>query len=263
MIDTHCHLLPGIDDGPQDVEAAVAMARVACQDGIKTIVVTPHMREGDYLNERPKILDALAYMRVQLQLAGVALELEAGSEVHLGPRMVERIEQGRLLTYADQRRYLLLECPYRSPPVGLEKAVFELKVAGITPVLAHPERIRFFLEEPARYEEALRLGALGQLTSSSLLGTFGPTIQRVSEDWVRRGMVHLLASDAHDADYRPPRLAKARERWAELAGEESATRAAMEWPEALLRGDPITPEPPLSRERRPPGLLRRLFGGRP
>ncbi|MBP7147183.1 MAG: hypothetical protein KBD01_06540 [Acidobacteria bacterium] len=262
MIDTHIHILPGLDDGAPDDEAALEMARIAVEDGVTAMMVTPHMREGDYLNEKPEVLERVAEFRELLQREGVALRVEPGSEVHLGPRLVERIQEGRILTCGDAGVYLLLECPYRTRPIRLEEIIFELKLAGITPVLAHPERVRFFQEDLPRYEEALRLGALGQLTSSSLLGTFGKSIQELSEKLVRRRLVHVLGSDAHDRRYRPPRLAAARRRWAELDGEESARRAVEDWPLALLRGEPIEPPPPLAEER-PPGLWERLFGRKP
>lgn len=245
MIDTHCHLLPALDDGPQHDEAALAMARVAEADGVLEIVCTPHMREGDYLNERDGVLAALERFRELLRAAGIAIRVHPGSEVHLGPRLAERVAEGRLLTYGDQRAYLLLECPYRTRPMRLPETLFELKLAGITPVLAHPERIRYFLEDPTRYEDALRQGALGQLTTSSLLGTFGPQIQQVAEQWIQRRMVHLLGSDAHDTEYRPPKLGAARRRWAELSDEHSARCATEDWPAALLSGASIEPPEPL------------------
>lgn len=260
MIDTHAHLLPGLDDGAEGGEAvALEMARVAVADGLSAVIVTPHCREADYLNERPAVLAALTSFRAVLEREQIPLTLHPGSEVHLGPRLVERVQSGRILTYGDRRAHLLLECPYRTQPMRLSEILFELKVAGITPVLAHPERIRYFQEDPARYEEALRLGALGQLTSSSLLGTFGAQIQRLSEEWVKRNMVHLLGSDAHDTKYRPPKLAAARRRWAELADEASAERATVQWPQALLSGAPIEPPEVLpAAEKR--GLFSRLFG---
>jgi protein-tyrosine phosphatase len=260
VIDTHCHILPGIDDGAPNDEAAFEMARIALADGVRGICATPHMREGDYLNERPKVLEALARLRERLAQQGLELELYSGSEVHLGPRLPERISEGRLLTYGDTRSYLLLECPYRTRPVGLEEAVFQLRLAGITPVIAHPERIRYFQEDLSRYDEIIRMGALGQMTSSSLLGVFGSAVAKLSEKMVRRRLVHVLGSDAHDLEYRPPKLAQARARWAELTDEDGARFATEEGPRALLHGIPIDPEPPLEEEERPRGLLSRLFG---
>ncbi|MFN7965219.1 MAG: CpsB/CapC family capsule biosynthesis tyrosine phosphatase [Acidobacteriota bacterium] len=259
MIDTHCHILPGLDDGPETEEIAIAMARVAVEDGVEAITATPHMREGDYLNERAKVILAVDSFREVLARESIRLTIHYGSEVHLGPRMPERVAEAKLLTYGDRRNYLLLECPYRSRPMRLEETIFQLKVAGITPVLAHPERIRHFQEDPSRYEELLRMGALGQLTSSSLLGTFGVQIQRLSESWVRRRMVHVLGSDAHDTKYRPPRLRDARRRWAELTDEHSARLATEIWPSALLSGESIEPPEPLPPDP-PKGIFARLFG---
>lgn len=260
MIDIHCHILPALDDGAKDEAAALEMARLALEDGVTTVVATPHMREGDFLNERSKILEAVEKFRSVLAREGLPLRLEAGSEVHLGPRLVERIQDKRLLTYADQGPYLLLECPYRNYPIRLSETVFELKLAGITPVIAHPERIQFFRDDPKRFEDLVHQGVLGQMTSSSLLGTFGKKIQVLAEDWVRRRLVHFLGSDAHDIKYRPPRLAEARDHWAALAGEEYARFAVEDYPRALLAGEPIDPPEVLPRTRRP-GFFSRLFGG--
>ena len=259
MIDTHCHILPGLDDGAADDTAALEMARSAVEGGVRTIVATPHMREGDYLNEREGILAALESFRGLLAEESIDLSVMPGSEVHLGPRLVERIAEGRLLTYGDAGRYLLLECPYRTRPVRLGETIFELQVAGIVPVIAHPERIRYFQEDPSRYEEVVRLGALGQMTTSSLLGVFGRSVQALSEKMVLRGLVHVLGSDAHDTKYRPPRLRSARSRWAELAGEESAELATEGYPRALIEGTPIDAGPPREEAKRP-GWITRLLG---
>ncbi len=259
MIDTHCHILPGLDDGAADEAVTLEMARVALSDGVQTIIATPHMREGDYLNERPRVLEAVDKVRALLARERLPLTIVPGSEVHLAPRLAERVEEGRLLTYADGKRYLLLECPYRTRPVRLEETIFDLTVRGVTPVIAHPERIKFFQDEIARYEEVVRLGALGQMTSSSLTGLFGKRIKALSETMVRRGLVHVLGSDAHDPEYRAPVLRAARERWAELDGEESARLATETWPQAILDGAPIDAAPPVEEEE-PRGFFGRLFG---
>ncbi len=267
MIDTHCHLLPGLDDGAPDETAALEMSRLAVADGITTIAVTPHMREGDYLNERDAVLGSVERLRTLLAEEGVPLAIEPGSEVHLAPRLAERIVERRVLTYGDRLptdgwiAYLLLECPYRTRPIRLDETIFELSLAGIVPVIAHPERIRWFQEDPGRYEELVRRGVLGQMTGSSLLGTFGKQIQALSESLVRRGLVHILASDAHDAKYRPPRLAAARNRWADLAGEAAAHAATVEFPRAMLAGEVVTAPPPRPEEQ-PRGLWERWLGRR-
>lgn len=267
MIDTHCHILPGLDDGAPDDAVALAMARQAVADGVSAIVATPHMREGDYLNERPKVVEAVDRFRELLAREGVPLAIEPGSEVHLSTRLAERIVERRILAYGDRQpeegrpAYLLLECPYRTRPIRLDETVFELLLGGIVPVIAHPERIRWFQEDPARYEAIVARGVLGQLTTSSLLGTFGKPTQALSESLVRRGLVHLLASDAHDTKYRPPLLAAGRRRWADLAGEASAAAATSGIPRALVEGRTVEVAPPRA-EPRPRGLWERLLGGR-
>jgi protein-tyrosine phosphatase len=267
VIDTHCHLLPGLDDGAPDDAVALAMARAAVADGVTAITATPHMREGDYLNERPTVLEAVDRFRELLAREAVPLAVEPGSEVHLSARLAARLAERRILTYADRvpsegrPAYLLLECPYRTRPIRLDETVFELLLAGIVPVIAHPERIRWFQEDPERYEALVTRGVLGQMTTSSLLGTFGGRVQLLAETFVRRGLVHVLASDAHDTEYRPPRLAAARHRWAELAGEASAEAATVGIPRALVEGRPVEVAPPRP-EPKPRGLWERLRGGR-
>ncbi|MCU0229925.1 MAG: hypothetical protein MUC67_00965 [Acidobacteria bacterium] len=266
MIDTHCHLLPGLDDGAPDETVALAMARAALADGVTSIAATPHMREGDYLNERPRVVEAAARFRELLTREGVPLAVELGSEVHLSARLVERLSERRILAYGDRLpetdrpAYLLLECPYRTRPIRLDETVFELMLAGFVPVLAHPERIRWFQEDPARYEALVARGVLGQMTTSSLLGTFGKKVQALAESFVRRGLVHILASDAHDTAYRPPLLASARARWAELAGDASAEAATVGIPRALVEGRPVEVAP-ARPEPRPRGLWERWLGG--
>lgn len=258
MIDTHCHILPGLDDGAPDEETALAMVELALADGVETIIATPHMREGDYLNERKGVLEALESFRELLVRKKLPLRLEAGSEVHLAPHLSSRIANERLLTYGDHRAHLLLECPYRTRPVRLRETIFELMVAGITPVIAHPERIRHFQDDIDRYEEVVLQGALGQLTSSSLCGVFGKRIQALSESMIRRRLVHVLGSDAHDTTYRPPVLSEARKRWADIAGEESAELATSTWPRALIHGESFDAGPPVD-DPKPRGFFSRLF----
>jgi protein-tyrosine phosphatase len=261
MIDLHCHVLPGIDDGSATLEDSLAFCRIAVEDGVGTLVCTPHMREGFYVNRAEAIRASLEGLRREVEAAGIPLELLPGCEVHIAPGLPEAIAAGEVMTYNDGGRYLLLELPYRQYPVKVEDLVFSLKLAGVTPVLAHPERIRFFQDDLGRVETLVRMGCLGQLTSSSLTGTFGARVRDLSEEMIHRGLVHLLGSDAHDTSYRPPRLAAARDRWAALAGPEAAERATESWPRAILRGEPLEPPEPRPRRAGPGrgGLLSRLL----
>jgi protein-tyrosine phosphatase len=259
MIDLHTHILPGIDDGVPTEDDAVEFARVSAADGVATVVATPHCREGFYVNERDTVLPAVEKLRKRLLREGVPLEVLPGAEVHIGPDLVARVRDGRAPTLADNGKTLLLELSTTQPPMELERLIFDLKLAGILVVLAHPERIRYFQDDVRRYESAVRLGAYGQITTGSVLGVFGEDVLEFSEELLRKRLVQAVASDAHNVRGRPPVMSKAVRRIAELVGDEHASRMASDVPRALLDGrepdlPPLPEEPPAGRS-----LLSRWF----
>jgi protein-tyrosine phosphatase len=248
MIDLHSHILPGVDDGVKTEDDAVAFARVAFEDGVRTIVATPHCREGFFVNERASVKAGVDRLRTRLAAEGLPVEVLPGAEVHIGPDLVERVRDGRAPTLADNGKTLLLELSMSQYPVELENLIFQLKLAGITPLLAHPERIRYFQDNVRRYEAALRLGAYGQINTGSILGTFGDDIVAFSEELLRKRLVHALATDAHNTRGRPPVMSAAVGRVAQLVGEDLARRMSSEIPGSLLKGEepeiPPIGEPP-------------------
>ncbi len=254
LIDIHTHILPGVDDGVRTEDEAVEFARVAAADGITTLVATPHCREGFYVNDRPAVLGAVERLRARLAADGIGVEVLPGAEVHLCPDLVERVRDGRAPTLADNGRTLLLELSTTQYPVELERLVFELRLAGILVVFAHPERIRFFQDDVRRYEEAVRLGAFGQITTGSVLGVFGQDVMEFSRELLDRRLVHVIASDSHNVRGRPPVLRRAVEAMIPVVGEDLARRMASDIPRALLDGR--EPEMP------PPAPRRRSFLGR-
>jgi protein-tyrosine phosphatase len=260
MIDLHSHILPDVDDGVRSDEEALAFARVAVEDGIRTVVATPHCNEGSWFNDREAVLSGVERLRALLAREEIPLQIEPGAEVRLCPELVERVRDGRAPTLGDNGKTLLLELSLSQYPVGLEQLVFQLKLAGIEPLFAHPERIAYFQDDLRRYEEVVRLGAFGQLTSGSVLGRFGSTVRDFSEELVRKGLVHVLATDAHDLEARAPRLSDGREALAALVGEDRAAAMCEESPRALLEGRaPRLPEVVEQAPSRGDGLLSRLF----
>lgn len=263
MIDLHCHMLPGIDDGPQRLDISLAMARQAVADGIAFTACTPHIYPGLYENERPGIERAVEDFRRELAEAGIPLQLGVGADTHLVPGLVGQIRAGLVPTLCGSR-YLLLEPPHHVAPPRFNESLFELMAAGYIPVITHPERLSWIESHYAVLLEALHQGAWMQLTAGSLTGRFGRRPQYWAERMLDEGRVHILATDSHHSDKRPPLLAEAREAAARRLGVEEARHLVLTRPQAILDDRPpdqvpAPPAPPVASPSRP-GFWRRLLG---
>lgn len=260
MIDLHNHLLPGIDDGAKRVEETLEFLRIARRDGVRTVTATPHMKPGVYDNTRSGIAEAIARVREAAQgdEAG-EVTLLPGAEVYFTADVVERFRRGELMTVADAGRYLLLELPYQQLPMRVDETIFQLRLAGVTPIMAHPERVAYYLEDIERVEASVRVGALTQVTGASITGRFGSKAREFALAMLERDLIHVLASDSHDVRYRPPILSDAREVVARVRGEEAARRMVEDAPRAILEGREVaTPEPSRPVRKAGGGLLRRI-----
>lgn len=215
MIDLHCHLLPGIDDGAPDLATSLRMARIAAEDGIAVVSCTPHIYPGLYENTGPAIRRAVLELQARIDEADIALRLTHGADVHLVPDLVGGLGNGRLPRLHDSH-YFLLEPPHHVAPPRLEETVFELLATGYVPIITHPERLSWIEERYAVFVDLVRRGAWLQVTAGSLTGRFGTTARYWGERLLDEGLVHILATDAHDLARRPPLLAEGRraaERW--------------------------------------------------
>lgn len=265
MIDLHCHILPGIDDGAVDLAMALEMARMAAGDGIRTIACTPHIYPGLYDNQAAGIRRAIASLQAELDAAGIGLRLVEGADVHLDPGLVQGLREGRVPTLAGSR-YLLLEPPHHVAPPRFEESVFALMAAGVVPVITHPERLSWIEHDFALFQRLVSRGVLMQVTAGALTGRFGKRPRYWSERFVGEGMTHLLATDAHHPRRRPPLLAEAREAAARLVGAQEATHLVETRPRGIVDDLPPHELPPLPakasavRYGERPGLLARLFG---
>ncbi|MEW5921584.1 MAG: CpsB/CapC family capsule biosynthesis tyrosine phosphatase [Bacillota bacterium] len=210
MIDTHCHILPGLDDGALDEEHSLEMARAAVSDGITGIVATPHDIPGLYSFDVDKVNEKLAILNNRLEKEGIKLLLYPGSEVALAPELEHRHANNGLLTIAGKGRHLLVELPTEEIPPYAGDVFYKLQLRGLTPVIAHPERNLAVLQQPAWVQEMMERGMLIQLSAPSITGLFGKKVQYLAGELARRGWVHLVASDAHSAGKRGPRLHMAR-----------------------------------------------------
>lgn len=234
MIDLHCHLLPGIDDGAPDLRTALAMARAAVADGIRVVACTPHIYPGLYENDTDGIRNALATFAAQLHRRGIALQLVIGADVHLAPDLSARIQAGRVPTLHGSR-YLLLEPPHHVAPPRFETSVFALMLSGYVPVITHPERLTWIEQHYPVFQRLAERGAWMQVTAGALTGRFGKRPRYWGERLLDEGRVHLLATDAHDAEQRAPRLAEGRDAAALRVGDAEAQRLVMDRPQAILR----------------------------
>jgi len=210
MIDLHCHMLPGIDDGAPDLATALKMAEIAVADGITMTACTPHIYPGLFDNTGPQIMHRVEAFRTRIQEADIPLEITYGADIQLVPEMVRGLQSGHMPTLHGTR-YFLFEPPHHTVPIGFLHLIFDLLASGYQPVITHPERLTWLDDE--HYEwfiDAARHGAWIQLTAGAVTGRFGRHAQYWSEKFLDDGFVHILATDAHDPGYRPPLLAEGR-----------------------------------------------------
>ncbi len=236
MIDLHCHLLPGIDDGPEDLATALRLARHAVAAGIRTSVVTPHMHPGRYANRAANIRAAAANFQQSLDAEGIALKILCSAEVRLDHEILSWVgeEQIPYLGHWQGERVMLLEFPHSHVPVGADKLVAWLLKQGIRPMIAHPERNKDILRSIEKLLPFVRLGCLLQVTAGAAAGSFGEQAQARAVDLLSRGWVTVLASDAHNMEARPPELEPGRVAAAKIVGEEESWKLVRDRPAEII-----------------------------
>lgn len=234
MIDLHNHLLPGIDDGAEDIERSLELARIAVADGISHLVCTPHIHPGRYDNTAAIIDKALTVFRGALAEAGIKLQVSSAAEVRFGLELMAGITAGTVpfLGEWQGQKVLLLEFPHSEVPFGAEKLIGWLRSRNIRPMIAHPERNKGLMRNPGRLKPFLDQGCLLQVTAGSLVGRFGEPCRELAETLLQSGNVTILATDAHNAKYRPPLLAEGMQAAAAIIGDRAA--------EELARSNPWT-----------------------
>lgn len=221
FIDLHAHVLPGVDDGPADMEQAVDLCRQAQEDGIDGVCACPHVFRGHYDCTRVEILDALSSLQDALDREGIPLEVKPGMECFLVPDIVERIRTREVLTLAGSR-YLAVELPFALLPVYTSEILFRICLTGLVPVLVHPERNMEIATRPDRLRSLVEHGSLVLMNAGSLTGAFGTKIRKAAEEMLRQGLVHGIATDAHNLKTRPALITPAIEVITAIIGKEAA-----------------------------------------
>lgn len=229
MIDIHCHILPGLDDGPSNISESLEMASIALGDGIRKIVATPHVRDASLSPDL--IRRRMEELKEGLSEEGLPLEIFQGADADA------MLDPSLMKGYAiNNTNYILVEFPHTHMPIKAGEALFRMAANGLRPIITHPERNASVIKNPASVISLLGTGALIQLTAESLTGGFGPEVRECALYLLRQRAVHIIATDAHSARLRRPVLSGALRAAEKDIGEEEALRLVSSNPEAVLLG---------------------------
>lgn len=238
MVDIHHHLLWGVDDGAKDFETSVAMAKASAADGVTHIVCTPHAN-GKYAFD-PAVNAAKAEeLQARLDADRVRLIVGLGCDFHLSYDNIQEAKTEPARFSVNGLGYLMVEIPDYGLPPGLTETFYELQLAGLTPVLTHPERNPTLQSDHARLGEWMRGGVLVQVTGDSVTGKMGKAAEKLAHTLLKKRWVHFLATDAHGVNMRPPRLSEARKLVAKKYGEGYAQALTTTNPRAVFEGKPF------------------------
>lgn len=239
MIDLHVHILPDLDDGPDTVAESIRLAQTAFEAGTRTIVATPHILNLFDENRNAIIVHEYAALKKRLESELPDLELLLGSEIYFRPDMSD-LTHFEAATINNTGRYMLVEFPLPDLPGGFERELENLRENGVVPIVAHPERNAVIMRNPSLIGQMIAGGALIQVNAGSLTGFFGGSVKKVAHNLLKKGWVHLIASDAHGVDHRTPSLKTAISAAADVIGEAEACRLVEEYPRTILEGLPWT-----------------------
>lgn len=235
MLDLHAHVLPGLDDGVRSLDEALELVRAEAAEGITAIAATPHVRD-DYPTSAAQMEAGVDALRAAIDRNGIPVQILCGGEIDLHRLWQLHPDEVRRFTIAQTGRYLLVETPYRSWPRVIERACSLLRGRGITPLLAHPERNPTVQDSPALLERLVEAGVLVQVTSGSIDGRLGPASRFCAQQLLERGLVHVIASDAHGPQTRAGGMASAA---AVLGDPLLARRLTVDIPAAIVAGEPL------------------------
>lgn len=212
-IDIHTHILPGLDDGPADMEGSVALARCYERVGIKTIVATPHYLPGTaWMASKDKILESARQLQARLDSENIDLHIQPGMEIAYHKKIADNLLEDKLLPLGTSGHYLI-EPPLSGEQHALVEGLLNLSDLGLQFILAHPERVGTFQKQPEQLRRLIEKGWLLQINTGSLLGYFGRRSKETADKLLKNNQIHLIASDAHDHQRRPPLTAR---EWGDL-----------------------------------------------
>lgn len=221
IIDLHSHLIPGVDDGAQTIEQSIELARQAVSEGVEHMVLTPHHRNGKYINYKSDVLEAANTLQEAYNQANVNLKVYASQEIRLTDKFLDDLYNGELLPLDAAGKYYLIEFPSDRVPSNAKQVLQEIIDDGITPVIAHPERNHELSSNLHLLYELVQMGCLSQITTSSYSGYYSETLVANSQQMIQHNLAHILASDVHHIKHRPMNVQAAFERLGQEYGQET------------------------------------------
>jgi protein-tyrosine phosphatase len=255
MVDVHCHILPGVDDGAADIQESLAMVQSAINDGVTHIVATPHS-SAEYRFD----YDRVRQLHGQLQrLVGDRLVLATGCDFHLNIENLEALRRDARRFCLNQRNYLLVEFSDYAIPPNTAHTLHDMQLMGLHPIITHPERNQIIEATPGMLASWIRLGCYGQVTAASITGTFGPKAKAAALRWIDQGLIHFVASDAHNTRGRPLKLQAAYDVVREKFGDIRARALFSDNPFAAFEGRELPYIPEITPDEKPKGKKRFLF----
>jgi protein-tyrosine phosphatase len=255
MVDLHCHILPGIDDGPKTIEESMAMAESAIAEGITRVVATPHS-SLEYSFDFARV----RRLRDELQSKiGDKLKLATGCDFHLDPENLKSLHKNSSIYCINQYGYLLVEFNEISIPPAMDQTLHEIQLAGMRPIITHPERNRILRAHPERLKKWVQQGCFVQVTGGALTGGFGTSSQKDALRWIGEGLVHFVASDAHNTRSRPLRLQPAYDVVVDQFGREKARALFVDNPLAAFEGGELPHVPEVEDKSSAPRKKRFFF----
>lgn len=255
MIDIHCHLLFGLDDGAEDLNDSMLISMMEYKEGVETIIATPHYIEGESEVTPESIYSGVDVLERELKSSGLDMNVLPGMEIYITPNLPKLFEEGKVIAL-NNKNHMLIELPlYESIPRYLEDVLFALQLKGIKPVIAHPERYRSVIEHPNIVFDLIEKGCLMQVNGASIEGKFGSDVQRTAAVLLKHDMVHFIGSDGHSGGRRISSFGKSVEYVKGKFGNRTAEALFGRNAESVIRGEEIRREEPERIRRKVWGLL--------
>jgi protein-tyrosine phosphatase len=237
--DIHCHCLPGLDDGPGTIDEAISLCQRLSAEGIDTVVATPHqLGRFDGRNDAKRVRNVASQLNTDLQKTGIRLAVLPGGDVRVDERICRLLEEDRILTMADARKYILLELPHQIF-IDVEPLLTELAVLGVKAIISHPERHSALQQQPKIVLRWLEIGVHFQIDACSLLGDSSAEVRKAAWHFLSSGWASFVATDAHNTNVRKPYMRAAFKHICTMLGKDLARLVCIENPARVVDGQDI------------------------